>query len=209
MSTESNEPGGSVNNRLFSIVYIGMFAALVIVGSYIGFRLPGAPDVPVTLQTLFVGLAGILLGPLRGFLAVLLFLVLGAVGLPVFSGGVGGLQTFMGKTGGYLVGFALGALISGLVYRGFLKAFRIDPAEVPAPVDGVKMGLATAVAMLAGFIVVYLPGVPWLQYVLSQNAPVSLEVALGYGLVPFIPGDILKILAAAILVPFVSRLIKE
>lgn len=97
------------------LALVAAFAALIAVCAILPAIQVGAGIVPITLQTFGVLLAGAVLGAKRGFLAVLLYLVVGAAGLPVFSGGRGGFGVLTGPTGGYLLGFALAALLCGLI----------------------------------------------------------------------------------------------
>ena len=120
-----------------------LFAALTAGGAWIS--LPIGP-VPVVLSNLVAALAGVVLGPRWGFLSVLLYLGLGALGLPVFSGGTGGIGIVTGPTGGFLIGFALSALTAG---------FLADRKEWNP--------LRNTLAVLAGFTVLYLVGLPWLD----------------------------------------------
>lgn len=161
------------------MVLTALFTALIIAGSYIA--LPVGP-VPVVLATLFILLAGMLLGFRSGLAAVGVYLLLGAVGLPVFSGGKGGFATFMGPTGGYLAGYLLSAGVSGLI---------VGPTK-----RGGQAGLLRRViAALAGTAIIYLPGLPWLKHSLGMEWP----QALAAGLTPFILGDALKAISAVIL----------
>ena len=95
------------NSRLTQIVFIGLFAALIAVCSQI--QIPG--PVPFTLQTFAVFLAAGLLGGKRGSIAVLIYILLGAIGLPVFAGFKGGIGALLGTTGGYILGFILSMLV--------------------------------------------------------------------------------------------------
>ena len=204
MSNQETKNAGTFGpDRLLSIVYIGMFAALVTVGSYISFPLPLSP-VPVSLQTLFVVLAGILLGPLKGSLALALYVVLGAVGIPVFAGGTSGMARILGPSGGYLVGFLVGAFVSGLVYVLLARALNILKKEGGRP-SYPKQAVAALVASLAGFLVIYLVGIPWLQVVAGMTLPAAITA----GLTPFLVGDLLKLVAVALLAPLGSRLFSE
>ena len=98
--------------RLKLMVYSSMMATLMAVGAYIA--IPVGP-VPIVLQNLFVMLAALLLGGRWGFISVCVYLLAGAVGLPVFAGGTGGLGKFVGPTGGYLIGFAIAAYLIGTI----------------------------------------------------------------------------------------------
>jgi biotin transport system substrate-specific component len=143
--------------------------------------------VPLTMQTLAVIGLGLALGPWRGSAAVLLYLALGAAGLPVFAGtpqqGIG-IPYMLGPTGGYLAGYALAAFLAGwLALRDWDRS----------PVS------AMAAALLAG-AVIYVPGLLWLGVVIGFDKPV-----LQYGLYLFVLGDLVKALLAAIAFPAVWR----
>lgn len=161
-------------------------AALVLAGSLlialsaqIAIPLPFSP-VPVTGQTMAVLLVGALLGRRRGSLAVLVYIAEGIAGLPVFAGGAAGPARLLGPTGGYLVGFVAAAYLVGLLAeRGWDR--RVS---------------TTAAAMALGNLVIYTVGVLWLTVFVG-----SLSAALAAGVLPFIPGDLVKIAAAALLLP--------
>jgi len=139
--------------------------------------------VPITGQTFAVLLAGALLGSKRGALSQLTYLAIGAMGAPVFAGWTGGLAHILGPTGGYLIGFVAAAFVVGfLAERGWDRRF-----------------WTTALAMLMGSIVLYAFGLSWLAFWLARFAPGSSVLAVG--LYPFIPGDVLKLLLAAVALP--------
>jgi len=134
--------------------------------------------VPFTLQTAGVFLAGLLLGPVWGGLALVLYLLVGVAGAPVFSGGSAGLGVVTGPTGGFLVSFPVAAaLIGGIVHR------QVEPASP----DQVNIGLAV-VALLVGLVTVYAIGVPWF----AEVQDVSLAKANSQAGLKFVPGDLLK-----------------
>lgn len=164
-------------------VLIALFAALIVVLSLVPpIPLPALP-VPVTLQSLGVMLTGAMLGPVRGGLACLLYLLLAAIGLPVLPGGRGGLGVFFGPTGGFLLGMALGAFVTGWLARSLIRS----------PGESVRTVVAYGVACVSGGIgAVYLIGVPWLAWVTQME----LNKAL-WAMLVFIPGDILKAVVAA------------
>ena len=146
--------------------------------------LPFTP-VPITGQTLAVLLTGAVLGRTRGVLSMALYLLWGILGLPVFAGGTGGIVRLVGPTGGYLLGFVFAAGATGwLAQRGWDR-------RVPTAL----------LAMAAGNVVIYLFGLPWLA------AFVGPERAASLGLVPFIPGDVVKLFLAAALLPAAWRLV--
>ncbi len=143
---------------------------LIALSAWLRVTLPFSP-VPVTAQTLAVLLAGVVLGPQRGALAVLTYLLQGVVGLPVFAGGTAGLAVLFGPTGGYLLGFVAAASVAGWLHeRGY-----------------------GALALILGNVTIYLMGVSWLALGVGPEAAVSL------GLLPFIPGDLVKVCCALIL----------
>jgi biotin transport system substrate-specific component len=156
------------------MIYASMFGAMTAIGAWIIIPLP---LIPITLQTLFLSLAAALLGGYLGALSQIIYISLGIIGLPVFAGGKAGFGVLMGPTGGYLVGFILGAYIMGKL---------IEKKERP--------GFAwIAASMFIGLIVIYVLGVTQLMMV----AQLSLKKALLVGVLPPLPGDIIKIAAAA------------
>lgn len=158
---------------------------LIALAAQVAIPLPFSP-VPLTGQTLAVLLVGALLGSRRGSLAVITYLAEGFVGLPVFAGGAAGLARLAGPTGGYLIGFVLAAYVVGLLAeRGWDRRFG-----------------TTAAAMILGNLVIYACGAVWLAFYVG-----SLAKALSLGVVPFIPGDILKTLLAATLLPLGWRMV--
>lgn len=159
------------------MVIAALMASLMIVGAYI--KIPLGP-VPIVLTNLFAVFSGILLGPVWGLISVGLYLLLGLIGLPVFSGG-GGPGYFAGPTGGYLAGYLLGTAAAGLV-SGI----------------GTKKILWAGIGAAAGFAAVYALGIPWLKHVLD----IPWSGAMTAGLVPFIIGDAAK--AAVIIAVFAT-----
>lgn len=166
-------------NKTISLRYAvlaSLFAALTAVGAYIS--IPIGP-VPIVLANMFVITAGLLLGRKWAPASMGIYLFLGAIGLPVFSGGNSGIAYFAGPTGGFLIGYALAAFVIALICNAGKTALWKD-----------------ILAVLAGITVVYLLGVPWLKYSLSMDWP----KAFSAGMIPFIPGDLLKGAIAVVLV---------
>ena len=157
--------------------------ALVIGGSILlalsaHIKVPFYP-VPVTMQTMLVLMIGMTFGSRLGFATILAYLAQGAMGLPVFAGGAG-LAYMAGPTGGYLFGFAVAAIVTGLLAeRGW----------------GKNIG-STALAMIIGNIVIYAFGVSYLASIVG-----GFDKAIQFGLAPFIYGDMLKIVIAAAAMP--------
>lgn len=158
-----------------SVVYAGMFAALTAAGAFIAIPIS---VVPFTLQNLFTTLAGLLLGARVGALSQITYILVGLAGLPVFAGGKAGLGVLLGPTGGYLIGFVLGAFTIGK-----LAEIRKHPSA--------WWLFASA---LLGHVVIYGAGVTWLSFI----AHISVRKAAIVGLLPFLPGDVLKCIVAAI-----------
>ena len=142
--------------------------------------------VPVTGQTLGVLLVGASYGAMLGSGTLLAYLLIGGLGLPLFAGGEAGWAYMAAGTGGYLFGFLLAAALVGyLAQRGWDKRLPL-----------------TALAMLLGNLVIYLPGLLWLRRV-APDWPTTLQ----WGLTPFIAGDIIKLLIAAAALPLVWHLL--
>jgi biotin transport system substrate-specific component len=158
--------------HLKRMVYAALMAALTAAGAYIA--IPIGP-VPIVLQNLFIMLAGLLLGGRWGLISVGVYLLAGAVGLPVFAGGTGGAGKFVGPTGGYLLGFAAAAFLVGVISERGNGRVSMD-----------------VLAMVAGTLVIYVFGVSWLKVVTGM----SVSKAVAVGMLPFLIGDVLKIAAA-------------
>lgn len=174
---------------LRSMVYASLFGALTAIGALI--IVPLQP-IPFTLQTFFTALSGALLGGRTGALSQVVYVILGCIGLPVFAGGKAGLGVLFGPTGGYLIGFIVGAYVIGKIVEAWAAA-------------GI---LWTAMAILAGDLLIYTIG----TFQLAIIADFSLLKAILVGVVPFILPELLKLLAAAALatrikekVPFLMR----
>jgi len=158
-----------------SVVLVAMFTALMCAGSFI--RIP-LPPVPVTLHTLFIMLCGILLPAKLSICSVLLYLMLGIIGLPVFTGG-GGFAALAGPTGGYIAGYVPAVIVLALMRPACRKCNCI---------------FLFAAACVLSQVCIYVPGLLWLKHCLG----LSWEAALGAGLVPFVAGDSVKTAVAAI-----------
>ncbi len=155
--------------------YASLLAALTAVGAYIS--IPIGP-VPIVLQNLFVYLMGLLLGLRWGLAGMGAYLLAGAVGLPVFSGGRGGLGHLIGPTGGYLIGF-----VPAVAAIGFIT-------------EKTKGQLVFGIlALILATAIIYICGVSWLSIVTNM----TLSKALMVGMVPFLPGDLMKIVAALVI----------
>ena len=174
---------GSANRTL---VRICLFAALIAaLGLIPRLDLPIAAGVPITAQTLGVMLAGLILGPRAGALAVLLFLLVVALGMPFLAGGRGGLGVFAGPTTGFLIGWVAGAFIAGLIAGNAAQASSERTIYFMRCLTG---------AFAGGVVTVYLFGIPWLAWLNGM----SLKTATLASLV-FLPGDLIKVFLATFL----------
>lgn len=158
-------------------------ALLLALCAQVRIPLPFTP-VPITGQTFAVLLLPVMLGGWRGPAAVAAYLAQGALGLPFFAGGAAGAAVLAGPTGGYLLGFLLAAVVIA-VLAGHSRGSRVR----------------LALAMVAGNLVIYLCGVPWL----ARFVEGGLGAAVMLGMTPFLIGDAIKLIAALILVPADGR----
>ncbi|HYH25115.1 MAG TPA: biotin transporter BioY [Blastococcus sp.] len=168
------------------LAYIALFAAITaVLGLLPPVPVPGIP-VPVTAQTLGVMLAGSVLGARRGGLALLTFLVVVAVGAPLLSGGRGGLAVFVGPSAGYLYSWPIAAFVIGLLTQLAWRRFNLAWAMVANLVGGIA--------------VIYAIGIPFT----ALFGDVSLK-ASAIGALAFIPGDLVKAVAASVVAVAVRR----
>ena len=167
--------------RTTELVWCAMFTVLMAVCAWVSIPVP-KPFVPFTMQTFAVFAAVLLLGGRRGLYAIAAYLLLGAVGLPVFAGFHGGLGVLLGTTGGYLIGF----LALALVY------WVLDAVLPDGPVW-------KALACAAGLLVCYAFGTAWFMIAYaSSTGPVGLGTALGWCVIPFLIPDAVKLALALI-----------
>lgn len=171
-----------------SMIFTAIMAALICIAA--PFSVP-IGLVPISLATFAVYLAGGLLGAKRGALAVVVYILIGAVGLPVFSGFAGGFAKLLGVTGGYIIGYVPCALLSGLLY------------------DRTRRVWTLPVGMVLGTLACYIFGTAWFLIATADGAITGASVvsALMMCVVPFLPGDAIKIAAAcALAMPLRARL---
>ena len=166
-------------SKTYDMAYIAMFAVLMAICSWIS--IPMA--VPFTLQTFGVFMAVGVLGGKRGTLAVLVYILLGAVGIPVFAGFNGGIGVLLNTTGGYIVGF----LFSAMVMWGMETVLGRKP-------------IVQMISMIVALIVCYALGTIWFMVVYARNTgAVGLGTVLGWCVIPFIIPDLIKIALAFVL----------
>ncbi|MBT9139634.1 MAG: Biotin transporter BioY [Dehalococcoidia bacterium] len=166
------------------LVLIALFAALTAIMAYIVVPMPaGLP--PITGQTFAVMLAGLLLGASKGAMSQIVYILLGVVGLPVFAGGTSGLGVLAGRSGGFLLGFVLGAFLIGKLTE--------NKSEL-------SLRTLSFAALLGGVFVVYIPGILQMAMVLG----IPFETAAGFMLL-FLPGDLIKVAVSSLLAQRVLR----
>ena len=176
------------NSKVLDLVYIAIGAALIAICSWIS--IPTA--VPFTLQTFAVFFVLLALGGERGTLATLVYVLLGAVGVPVFAGFSGGIGILLGSTGGYIIGF----LFTGLIYILFTKFFK-------------KNIVMKVVALVLGLAVCYAFGTAWFMHVyMKSSGEVGLLTVLGWCVFPFIIPDLLKLALAVVISKRIEPVIK-
>ena len=173
------------------IVLCAMFAALCCATAPISIPLPSG--VPVTLQTAAIFLTALLLGPLYGFISVLVYVLLGAVGLPVFAGLSGGLGSLAGMSGGFIMSWPFATVLAGFIYFKFGRNS-----------TGFKKYTVMVIAMLLGSVVIYTIGLAQFMLLTGMNLTASIMACM----VPFIPGDLLKMALVAIITPALERALK-
>lgn len=174
--------------KTIDVVYIGLSAALIAICSWISIPLP---TVPITLQTMGVVLIASLFGAKRGTIATVIYIVLGAIGVPVFAGFSGGLGSLTGPTGGYIIGFIFTAVIVGVT------------------ADKTNKLWALIVSMVIGILVCYVFGTAWFAYVYAKTSDAQpLMTILGWCVFPFLLPDAVKIVIAAILTNRLKKFVK-
>lgn len=172
------------------ITLVALFSGLTAIGAFIS--LPLGP-VPITLQTMFVLLSGILLGAKLAALSQIVYIVLGLIGVPIFSGFTGGPQSILKPSFGFIIGFVFAAYIVGKITN-----------------QNSQFKLKIVIATIVGTITIYLFGIPYMYYILNvvMSKGLSLDEVLKIGLWMFIPGDILKLVVAAIVGTRMNRVIR-
>ena len=179
MYTESKN--GTKRLTTYQLTRTAVMAAVICVLGPISMAIPISP-VPISLASMAVYLAVTVLGMKLGTLSCLIYLLLGLVGLPVFSGGSAGAAKLFGPTGGYLVGYLFLALIAGAFVGRYTE-------------NKWKSIAFAALGMVLGTMVLYALGTAWLAY----SAGMDFQAALWAGVIPFIPGDLVKMVIAVLL----------
>lgn len=177
----------SQRTKLNDVIYSGLFAALIAVLGLVSIPLPISP-VPISGQSLAIMLAGSILTVRQAAFSVLTFLLVGAVGVPVFAGGTGGVGIIVGPRGGYLIGFLVGAVIISLLKGSRNHVWRLALANITG-----------------GIVVVYILGMLWLSFITGMG----LQKAMMVGVLPFIPGDLCKAVIASLMGVAVNRQLRK
>lgn len=184
----------SGRTNLVMLILTALFAALTAVGAWISIPLPFTA-VPITLATMLASLAGGLLGPWYGALSQVIYLLLGAAGVPVFHNMTGGVGILAGPTGGYLVGYITSALLCGILMRVFCHT------------KTAWWGIA--ISSLVGLASCYVLGTIWFIRLSGTGLAASMAMCV----IPFLPGDALKTIAIVLLLrklkPALSRTIQR
>ncbi len=173
------------NKTILNVTFIALFAAIVCIGCFL--KIPIGP-IPIVLQNGLCVLTGVLMGSFLGGAPTALFLVAGLIGLPVYSGGTSGVAVWAGPTGGFLPGYLLGAIVAGFI---------AGRPSVEEKKFNWKVLVRLIVAVFAGMVVLYFPGV-WHFSRWAQKAGKIAEgiSALSYTMracvIPYIPGDVVK-----------------
>lgn len=169
-------------SKIKSLILCSLFTALIVVGAFI--KIP-VPVVPFTLQFLFTTLAGLLLGSKRGMISVVVYMILGLIGLPVFSEG-GGIWYILKPSFGYIIGFCIGTFVTGLI------AERMKEKTIPRYL----------LANFTGLMIVYVVGMVYYYIICNYviNTPIAFGPLFLYCFLLAVPGDICLCIFAAVLV---------
>ena len=174
------------NKNLLKVAFIALFAAIVCIGCFL--RIP-LGSIPIVLQNALCILTGALLGSYLGGAPTALFLAAGLIGLPVYSGGTRGIAVWAGPTGGFLPGYLIGAVVTGFIAG--------KPSVMEKKISW-KTVLRISIAIFAGMVVLYVPGIfhfaRWAQAAGKVPAEKSaFSYTMAACVIPYIPGDLLKI----------------
>lgn len=179
----------SKNKVFFLLAVIALFAAIICIGCII--KIPIGP-VPIVLQNGLCILTALILGSYLGGIPTALFLVAGLIGLPVYSGGTSGIAVWAGPTGGFLPGYLIGAIIAGFI---------AGKPSISEKKFSWKMLIKLTLAMTVGMVILYVPGIFWFSHWAQTAGKVPADgsafaYTMGACVLPYIPGDILKIVIA-------------
>jgi biotin transport system substrate-specific component len=168
------------------IALSAVFASLLSISAQVSIPITPISPVPITLQVFIVYLAATIVGPRYGAVSCLLYLAIGAVGIPVFAGATGGVQVLAGPNGGYLFSFPLAVFVGGILSRRSRRG-RSDVVRV-------------SIAVAATLVIIYAVGVAWLSEVYLHG---NFGDGILLGAIPFVPFDVVK---GAVAIPISSRI---
>lgn len=175
------------NNKTKTMVLIALMAAVTCILGPLSLAIPVSP-VPISLTNLAIYISIYVLGMKRGTLSYIIYMLIGLVGLPVFSGFSGGAGKLFGPTGGYIIGFVPMALLAG---------WCIDRWENNLFIHFAGLVVGTAIC--------YVLGTAWLAHLTGM----TFVAALGAGVIPFIPGDLVKIILSMIIGPIIRKRLRK
>lgn len=171
-------------NKVRDITVIGLMVALLCISSYIAFPLPFTP-IMITSQTIIINLIALTMNTKKGVLSIIVFYLIGAIGVPVFSGGRSGIGTLVGPSGGYFLGFLLTVLVITLI-------------------KGKNSNLRKSITLtvFVGMTIIYICGATWMGYYNGLSFMENLKVSI----LPFIPGDIIKCVLASYIAVKINKI---
>lgn len=172
-----------MKSKTYKMAAVGLMAALLCIFGPMVLVLPFTP-IPISLATLFLYLTAFVLGYQLATVSCLIYLMLGFVGLPVFSGFAGGAGRLLGPTGGYLIGYLLLVLVSGYFIEKFSGQWYMY-----------------LLGMVVGTVILYTFGTVWLAY----STKITFTEALMAGVIPFLPGDMVKIMMILLVGPLIRK----
>lgn len=181
-----------MKKRLQTIIIIIVFTLLTCIFSIWEINL-GFTPIPITLQLVIALMAGAILGSRLGALSQILYVLLGLLGIPIFSGGEKGISYITGLSGGYLLGFVIASFVTGLIIEHYANNIK----------DMHQQFIIYLFSMLIGLLIIYFFGVAQLMYISNS----SLEIAISNGMLPFLMLDIIKIIFGAIISVILKRFI--
>lgn len=175
----------STNTR--ELTLIGLMVALLSVSAYISFPIPFTP-IMITAQTIIINLIALTLAPKKGVLTVLVFFLLGSIGIPIFSGGRAGIGVLVGPSGGYFLGFVISVFIVS-----YLRGNKIDFKKY------------LFLTILVGTPIILICGAIWMSYYNGATIIETIKISI----IPFIPGDIIKAIIASIIAVKLNKIYRR
>lgn len=192
-------------NKHFSaakLTQMALLTALLCISAYIVIPL-GFTPITLTLQTLIINLIALLLTPSEAFFTVLIYILLGLIGLPVFSGGMGGAGKLFGPTGGYIFAFLLSAPAMSFVKTRMLSIFKKILKSNNSKT--IRIISYSVTAIVVGMVIVYFIGTAYMKFTMDKTWLETLTIAV----IPFMPLDILKCIAASLIAVLLEKVLKN